>query len=378
MWLPGPPSPWPKRRRPWRWLRSLAERFDLWALAVVILALIVLWASTIPSAQTVEGSVQTRAVSFELSPPTQEGTSEAFIALLEENVREMSLNALDPGEPVSFPMKGATVRVEPGQPVNFSAAGNETFVVTLHLPPGTRVENLHGETETRRGKETRELVLDLRSPSGSRASTANPLELSLLPPPPLVVEDEEPPRGQPAEPLSGLLATQQSTDGPVRRLPTPEGSFSLMLRGDARLRLRLVNPSVDFEPNLPVREVTFSTVKQIGSERRQRQLPQSDIRKGTLYFARRDPLELRANQFLVMNPPGIQEFTHLSLVNNEVIALISGQTNRLTTGLSPNRPSTEITGTLLSRHLSSDQIPGFYGVLAGVIGSMVLVFFRAY
>jgi hypothetical protein len=91
-----------------------------------------------------------------------------------------------------------------------------------------------------------------------------------------------------------------------------------------------------------------------------------------------------------MDAPGILKLTDLRLVNdnplakdnslvkNKLIVFVSGQTNRLSAGLSPERASTELKGTLLSRHLSPEQITGFYGFMAGLIGSMVLVFFRAH
>ena len=37
----------------------------------------------------------------------------------------------------------------------------------------------------------------------------------------------------------------------------------------------------------------------------------------------------------------------------------------------------ELPITLLSRHQAPDQISAFFGVLAGAIGSLVVVFFRA-
>ena len=53
-----------------------------------------------------------------------------------------------------------------------------------------------------------------------------------------------------------------------------------------------------------------------------------------------------------------------------------GETNQIRSGLSQKRPTTVLSGTLLSRHLSPDQISGFFGFLVGVISSLVLTFFK--
>ena len=237
-------------------------------------------------------------------------------------------------------------------------------------PPGTRVENLHGE-------DPLVLVVDLRPPTGNRRSDSLPIEVSITPP---VAAPEEslvkPGQGKYAAPVSGLLALHKPASQPERNLPTPAGTFTLFLQGDARLRLELANPSLVFEPNLPVRDVTFSSVKASAFGREKLLL--SNVRRGTLHFGRRQPLELRENQFLQMDAPGILELLDLRLEENKLIVFISGQTNRLSAGLSPKQASTELNGTLLSRHLSPEQISGFYGILGGTLGSIIVVLFRAH
>ena len=366
---PGLPTPWSKRRRPLRWLRSLAGSFNLWGLGALLLALAVLWlVSSMPLAQTVEGTVETSALSFQLSQPSAGGAVDQPIGLLEVDVRNLVISGLRDGSPALFRLKGTPLRVENGASVEFKPSASETFAVAIQLSPGTRVENLHGE-------EQQELVVDLRSPTGTKPSTPGAIDLSITPPAAREESLEEPAQGESTGSASGLLALHKPASQPERSLSTPNGAFSLVLQGDARLRLQLANPSLVFEPNLPVRDVKFSSVK--ASVFGRGDLLLSNVRKGTLHFGRREPLQLRANQFLQMGAPGILDLMDLRLEQNQLIVSVSGQTNRLSAGLSPERASTELIGTILSRHLSPEQISGFYGFMAGVIGSIVLVFFRA-
>jgi len=380
---PGLPSPWPKRRGRLRWLRSVAESFNLWGLTALLLAGAVLWmVSSMEVDQTVEGTVETRALSFQLHQSTEDVASAQPIGFLKVDVRTLEISGLRDGTPVSFRLKNKALQVGSGDKLTFTPPAGETFELKLLLPSGTRVENLHGEDQ-------QELVVDLRSPIGTKPSPARAIELSINPPAAPEDSRREPAQGQATGGRSGLQAVQKTARAPERILPTPEATFSLLLEGDARLRLRLANPSLVFEPNLPVREVKFYTVK-ASAFREGENLVLSSVSTGTLHFGRREPLQLRENQFLRMDAPGILKLTDLRLVNdnplvkdnslvkNKLIVFVSGQTNRLSAGLSPERASTELKGTLLSRHLSPEQITGFYGFMAGLIGSMVLVFFRAH
>jgi len=381
MTLPGLPHPGAQRWRRRRGIRRLAATFNLWALAVLAVALLVLWlVSAMPLAQTVEGTVETRAISFQLRPSAQDGSAEDVIGFLAETPRELRISALRDGAPVSFPLKGRSVRLEQGRQVAFLSAARETFPVKLLLPPGSRVDNLHGEVTTGRGGKQQELVMDLRapasgSPSSAKGESPKPIELRLTPPAAGESAEGSPSRGQRVETRSGLLSVVEAAGEPEQPLATPEGTFSLLLAGDLRLRMTLAAPTVVFEPDLPVAAVTFSSVKPSSFGRGELLL--SNLRQGTLHFGRHESLKLRENQFLTIGPPGLLELTDLRLANNTLVALVSGQTSRLSTGLSPNRASTELKGTLLSRSLSPEQISGVYGFLSGVIGSMVLVFFRA-
>ncbi|MEB3302376.1 MAG: hypothetical protein VKN56_10465 [Cyanobacteriota bacterium] len=373
---PGLPTPCPKRRRPLRWLRGLAGRFDPWGLVALLLAGSLLWVvGAMPLQQTVEGTVKSSSISFDLRQPPQGAAATGFLA---ESVRDLRISGLGDETPVFFRLKGELVELEPGQRVDFQPLASGSFALKLQLPAGTRVENLHTEGNPLSRTGSRELVMDLRSPTGPKPGPSTPVELIITPPAAAEHSAEGVAPGELVEPISGLEAVRSGAAGSERRLPTPEGTFSLLLRGDARLRLGLLDPAVVFEPNLPVNHVMFSTVKPSAFD--QQPLLLSSVRQATLHYGRGAPLELRNNQFLIIDPPGIQELMDLRMVGNghELIVSISGQTHRLTTGLSPKRPSTVLNGTLLSRQLSPEQITNFYAVLAGVIGSMVVVFFRAY
>ena len=179
-----------------------------------------------------------------------------------------------------------------------------------------------------------------------------------------------------SETSGGLRTVLQRAGGPERPLISPQGTFHLPLRGDARLRLRLVAPEALFEPALPVREVRFTTLKPSFFDPSQ-SLPLSHVREGTVYFGRQPPLVLRASQFLTLAPPGIMELTELRFQQGVFIVSLKGETSRIGIGLSAARPTMELHGTWLSRQLTPEQISAFFGVLAGAIGSLVVVFFRA-
>jgi hypothetical protein len=366
---PGLPTPWSKRRRTLRWLRSLARSFNLWGLAALLLAGAVLWVVTsMPLDQTVEGTVVTSAISFALGEPTENVATDQATGFLEADVRNVVISGLRAGAPATFALKGTPLRVENYDKVEFKPWASETFAVALRLPPGTRVENLKGEDQ-------QELVVGLRSPTGNRRSPPMPIDLSITPPASQESSRGEPGQGEPVEIRSGLRAVHMPASQPERDLPTPDGTFPLLLQGDVLLRLQLADPSIVFEPKLPVREVKFYTIKASVFEGPDLRL--SNVLKGNLHFGRREPLELREKQFLKIESPGILELTDLRLDKNELIVSVSGQTNQLSVGLSPDRASTQLKGTILSRHLSPEQISGFYGFMGGLIGSMILLFFRA-
>jgi hypothetical protein len=107
MTLPGLPASGRTRRRPVRWLGSLAQTFNPWALVVLLLALGGLWlVAAMPVRQPLEGTLQTTALSFQLRA--------AIPGVLAVPVRGLVLSGLDGGPPLSFSLKGEALRLRTG------------------------------------------------------------------------------------------------------------------------------------------------------------------------------------------------------------------------------------------------------------------------
>jgi hypothetical protein len=236
---PGLPSPWPKRRRPLRWLGGLADAFNLSGLVALLLAVAILWGvSAVPVDQTVEGTVETSAINFQLRPSAEGAAAEPSTGFLRVDARSLTISGLPNATPVAFPLKGTPLRLGNGEQLEFTPSTAETFVVELKLPPGTLVENLHGE-------DPQDLVVDLRPPTGDRRSPPPPIDVSLMPPAAPEESLVEPERGKPAAPLSGLLALHKPASQPERDLPTPDGIFTLLLQGEAPGLIRSVPAALD-------------------------------------------------------------------------------------------------------------------------------------
>ena len=148
--------------------------------------------------------------------------------------------------------------------------------------------------------------------------------------------------------------------------------FPLSLPGAVRLRLQRVEAksTMVFESNLSVKDVQFRSER--SSVFDQSPVSLSTLRSGTLHLGRQEPLTLRPDQFLHLDPPGIGVITSLRAEPGQLAVEVVGATARIRSGLSLQHPTTDLTGTLLSRHLSPDQITGFFGFLAGVISSLVV------
>jgi hypothetical protein len=142
------------------------------------------------------------------------------------------------------------------------------------------------------------------------------------------------------------------------------------------LRLQRANPNraVVFESNLPVAEVKFTSERQSLFD--QTPITVSTLRSGTLHLGRQAPLNLRPDQFLQIDPPGIAVLTSLRTDQDQLALEVVGQTQRIRSGLSLQHPTTVQQGTLLSRLLTPEQISGFFGFLAGVMSSLLLTLFK--
>lgn len=319
------------------------------------------WAVAIaPQRQPLEGALRLSALGFTSQPPPEQasGTAQGFLAV---SLRSLSIKGLGAGEPLLLPFRGQRLPLDGGRDLSLTAPATDALELRIALAPGTRVENLQLE-----GKD--QLVLDLIPPrpaASAAAADQAAAELTIIPP------------AGPADGSgSALQALYQEPGRPARRLSAPEAQFRLPLPGATRLRLQRAMPDrpVVFERNLPVQEVQFTTQRQSLFD--QTPISFSTLRSGTLHLGRMEPLNLRADQFLQIEPPGIAVLTSLRSDQNQLAVEVVGQTDQIRSGLSQKHPTTVLSGTLLSRHLSPDQISGFFGFLVGVISSLVLTFFK--
>lgn len=313
-----------------------------------------------PNRQPLEGALRLSALGFVFQPPPEQasGTAQGFLAV---SLRSLSIKGLDSGEPLLLPFRGQRLPIDGGRDLSLTAPATEPLELRIALAPGTRVENLQLE-----GKD--QLVLDLippRAAASAAGADQAATEFTIIPP-------DGPADGS----GSALQALYQEPGRPARRLSAPEAQFRLPLPGATRLRLQRAVPEqpVVFERNLPVQEVQFTTPRQSLFD--QSPISFSTLRSGTLHLGRMEPLNLRADQFLQIDPPGIAVLTSLRSDQNQLAVEVVGETNQIRSGLSQKHPTTVLSGTLLSRHLSPDQISGFFGFLVGVISSLVLTFFK--
>jgi hypothetical protein len=345
------------KRSLWRWPQLKADPRAVLGLGLCGLA----WAIAVaPSRQPLEGALSVRALGFTLQSPS-EGAGGPAQGLLAVSLRSLSIKGLGTGEPSLLPFSGQRLPLNGGREISLIASSAEPLELRIALSPGTRVDNLQLE-----GRD--ELVLDLLPPrAGSSGASAEQVvaELTIIPP--------EGPGVANSQPLQALF---QEPGRPERRLSPPDTQFRLPLTDATRLRLQRALPErpVVFERNLPVREVLFTTERQSLFD--QTPITFSTLRSGTLHLGRMEPLSLRADQFLQIQPPGITVLTSLRSEQSQLAVEVVGATDQIRSGFSQKHPTTIVSGTLLSRQLSPDQISSFFGFLVGVISSLVLTFFK--
>jgi hypothetical protein len=308
-----------------------------------------------PQRQPLEGALRVSALSFGLQPREDgpSNTPEGFLVL--RRLRSLTIKDLGKGAPLVVPLRGQRLPLAGGSALAFTAAAG-SLELRIALPAGTRVENLQPE-----GKD--QLVLDLL-PAAATASGGGNAELTIIPPLAGLTPQ--------VSGAAGLQAVFHQPDQPPRPLTPPDTQFALPLAGGTRLRLQRsdANTAVVFEPNLSVTEVQFTSERQSLFD--QSPLTFSTLRSGTLHLGRMQPLSLRTDQFLQIDPPGIAVLTSLRLEQGQLAVEVVGETQRIRSGLSQKHPTNTLQGTLLSRYLSPEQTSGFFGFLAGVISSLVL------
>jgi hypothetical protein len=269
------------------------------------------------------------------------------------------------GPPLLVPLSGQRLALTGGSSLILSATAPDSLGMRLALPPGTRIKNLQLE-----GKD--QLVLDLLPPrqraSGQGAPPGAAAELTITPP----ITEASPAKA----PTGGLQAVFQQPGRTTQQITPPQAEFRLPLAGPTRLRLQRVDPKSQtvFESNLRVGDVQF--LSEGSSLFDQSPITLSTLRAGTLHLGRQQPLSLRPDQFLRLDPPGIGMITSLRTDQGQLAVEVVGETARIRSGLSLRHPTTDLQGTLLTRQLSPDQISAFFGFLAGVISSLLTLLRR--
>ena len=355
-------SPPPQRgllRGPLRWPRLHLDPRALLGLGLCGLAWGVAMA---PQRQPLEGSLGVSALSFVLQGNEGEasGTLQGFLALPLRSLTIKGLGDGAAGPPLVVPFSGQHLPLTGGSELVLSATAADSLGMRIALPPGTRIENLQQEG-------TDGLVLDLLPPRRG-ASSGAAAELIITPP---IAE-----AASGREQVGGLQAVFQEPGRTAQRITPPQAEFRLSLAGPTRLRLQRADPKIPtvFESNLHVGDVQF--ISEGSSLFDQSPITLSKLRAGSLHLGRQQPLSLRPDQFLHIDPPGIGMITSLRTEQGQLAVEVVGETARIRSGLSLQHPTTDLQGTLLSRQLSPDQISAFFGFLAGVISSLVLTLFK--
>jgi hypothetical protein len=314
-----------------------------------------------PQPQSLEGAIKATAISFQVANKgPAEAPAQGFLAI---PIQALAISGLPEGNSLQVPFRGLPLKFNEGGVLELNSMSSAPMQFALALPAGILVDNLHFE-----GSD--QLIFDLL-PASANSDLSDQPEIALTPP--VVAYTTE---GEPAstEPLKAVFKEPGQNDQPLN---SPKAQFRLPLNGATRLRLQLedVKGIIVFEPNLLVQKVLFSIKKRSLFDQTYNRF--STIRSGTLHLGRQEPLTLRLDQFLNIDPPGIGELTDLRAENGLLHVGVVGETSRIRAGLSPGSPSTMLQGTLLSRHLSTTQITGFWGFLAGVISSLFLMLFKA-
>lgn len=349
-------SPPPQRRLPlWplRWPRlHHAPR----ALLGLGLCGLFLWVSMTPQRQTLEAALKVSALSFVLQDPGGNDTV-SYQGFLVVSARSLTITGLGDGVVL---LSGQSLPLKGGNALSLSVTAADSLVIKFALAPGTRIENLQQEG-------TDELVLDLLPPRHGATSGAA-AQLVITPP----SQEASPGRA----PAGALQAKFQQPNRAAEEIVPPQADFPLYPKGPIRLRLQRASPMTPmvFESNLHASDVQFMRKQQSLFD--QSPITLSTLLAGTLHLGRQQPLNLRSNQFLRLDPPGIGVITSLRTDQGQLAVEVVGETARIRSGLSFQHPSADLQGTLLSRHLSPEQISAFFGFLAGVISSLVLTLFK--
>jgi hypothetical protein len=271
------PPPW-RRHLDLRTLLGLAVCGVVWGVAMA------------PQRQPLEGALRLSALRFALRGAGREasGPLQGFLAVPLRRLTITGLADRAAGAPLVVQLRGQRLPLTGGGTLSLSARAADPLALKIALAPGTRIEY-----QPQEGKG--ELVLDLLPPHpGGPSGTA--AELTITPP----SAEAAPGTGLAA---AGLQAVFQEPGRRAQRIAAPEAEFPLSLPGAVRLRLQRVEAksTMVFESNLAVKDVQFRSER--SSVFDQSPISLSTLRSGTLHLGRQEPLTLRPDQFLHLDPP---------------------------------------------------------------------------
>jgi hypothetical protein len=154
-------------------------------------------------------------------------------------------------------------------------------------------------------------------------------------------------------------------------------------------------PTNIFWGNINVENVKFEIIPQV--DNLNDQIKDSTILSGDIRMANQD-LKLEENQFLIIDPPGIQNLSRIQIVrpdpdrklelktsgNNLKLAdpaqglnvTISGKTTQIQAGLNEKLPIAQIQGSWLSQHLSRDGVVAIISFCASLVVSLIAWLFK--
>ena len=351
----------------------------------------------IPASQPFEGVLEATSVTFR----TAGGGEASDRSFLDTQVSAISLGGLDVdgvGEPFSVQLGGEGAKISGASQqgvalqqlearpslqlqlgdgaklrLGTSAPGSAPIGLKFVLPPGTKVRDLTYD------EHTSTLSFGVVPPSGAKPT------LQITPQEPLQVEISS---------AHALPVIRLPSSGAVRlRLDTSE--FSVPITAPARLRLKLAAPAgIDLFPQrLPVSDVSFEEV--LRSNYDEVPIPRSTLLGGTLHLGLQEGLTLRPDQSLIIQPPGIEEFSFLRVplpqkATSPTAAAdpsspeeparlnigVVGASHTIASGLSQRHPTSFRQGSVLSGLLAPAQLVAVNGFLGGIASALVLSFFK--
>jgi hypothetical protein len=348
-----------------------------------------------PASQPFEGVLEATSATFK----TADGGDVTGRTFLLTPVSSISLGALDVDSVgLALPMqlggeirnafqKGValpTLEARPILPIRLShgdilslgapSSGSNAIDAKLDLPTGTKVQDLTYD------EHTSTLDFGIVPLSDGEKPT-----LTITPQEPVQVEI----------PAGALPGIPLPSPGEVSfRLDTSE--FSVPINAPARIRLKLATPpGIDLFPQrLKVSEVSFENEPRSSSDEG-RIPPRSTLQGGTLHLGKQEVLTLRPDQSLIIQPPGIEEFSFLRVSlpqkgenptakadqsspkgPGRLSVGVVGTSHSIAAGLSQRHPTSYREGSLLSRLLNPAQLTAVNGFLGGIASALVLSFFK--